>query len=277
MITVTGATGNVGSRLVTRLRAHGHDVRAVIGPGETPPWAAEDGLQIAEASFSDASAIQRAADGANAYFLMSPPSVRQIEWQRTQITAAVKAGVERVVKLSAYDTGPDSAWNMGRWHWDGELALQQAGLSHAILRPQYFQQNLLTPEAAVRAGTMTTYIPADRTVGAVDAADIADVAAVLLTAEPLTGQIVVPTGPTAISTRDAADAISAALGIPVAIDYIDPDRAWNNFRAAGRPDWWIADLLNICQHASPEVNDDVTNLTGHLPTDIVEVTKTHFA
>jgi uncharacterized protein YbjT (DUF2867 family) len=277
MITVTGATGNVGSRLVTRLRAHGHDVRAVIGPGETPPWAAEDGLQIVEASFSDASAIQRAADGASAYFLMSPPSERQVEWQRTQITAAVRAGVERVVKLSAYDTGPDSAWNMGRWHWDGELALQQAGLPHAILRPQYFQQNLLTPEAAVRAGTMTTYIPADQTVGAVDAADIADVAAVLLTTEPLTGQIVVPTGPTAISTRDAADAISAARGIPVAIDYIDPDRAWNNYWAASRPDWWIADLLNICQHASPEVNDDVTKLTGHLPTEIAEVTKTQFA
>lgn len=63
MITVTGARGSVGSRLVTHLREHGHDVRAVIGPGETPPWAAEDGLQIVEASFSDASAIQRAADG----------------------------------------------------------------------------------------------------------------------------------------------------------------------------------------------------------------------
>jgi uncharacterized protein YbjT (DUF2867 family) len=38
MITVTGATGNVGSRVVTRLRAMGQDVRAVIGPGETSPW-----------------------------------------------------------------------------------------------------------------------------------------------------------------------------------------------------------------------------------------------
>jgi hypothetical protein len=98
------------------------------------------------------------AEGAYAYFPMSPPSKRQVEWQRTQITAAAKADVARVVKLSAYDTGADSAWNMGRWHWDGELALREAGLPHAILRPQYFQQNLLNPEAALRAGTMTTYI-----------------------------------------------------------------------------------------------------------------------
>jgi uncharacterized protein YbjT (DUF2867 family) len=271
MITVTGATGNVGSRLVTRLRGIGHDVRAVIGPGETSPWAAENGLEVVQASFSDASAIQRAADGADAYFLMSPPSERQVEWQRTQVTAAARAGVRRVVKLSAYDTGADSAWNMGRWHWDGELALRESGLPHAMLRPQYFQQNLLQDEAALRAGTMTTYIPASRTVGAVDAGDIAEVAALLLTTETLTGQIVVPTGPTAISTQQAADAISVALGIRIAVDYVEPERARKEFRSAGRPDWWIADLLSICQQASPEVNDDVANLTGHAAMGIVEV------
>jgi uncharacterized protein YbjT (DUF2867 family) len=276
MITVTGATGNVGSRVVTRLRAMGQDVRAVIGPGERSPWAAEKGLEIVEASFSDPSAIQRAAEGASAYFLMSPPSERQVEWQRTQITAAAKAGVQRVVKLSAYDTGADSAWNMGRWHWDGELALRETGLPYAILRPQYFQQNLLNPEAALRAGTMTTYIPPDRTVGAVHAGDIADVAAILLTTEPLTGQIVVPTGPATISTQDIADAISAAVGIPIAIDYVHPDRAWQELRAAGRPDWWIADLLNICQQASPEVNNDVANVTGHAATGIDEVAQAQF-
>jgi uncharacterized protein YbjT (DUF2867 family) len=165
---------------------------------------------------------------------------------------------------------------MGRWHWDGELALREAGLPHAILRPQYFQQNLLNPEAALRAGTMTTYIPPDRTVGPVHAGDIADVAAILLTTEPLTGQIVVPTGPATISTQDAANAISAALGIPIAIDYMHPDRAWQELRAAGRPDWWIADLLNICQRASPEVNNDVANVTRHAATGIDEVARAQF-
>jgi hypothetical protein len=64
------------------------------------------------------------------------------------------------------------------------------------------------------------------------------------------------------------------LGIPIAIDYMHPDRAWlpalvtllssnQELRAAGRRDWWIADLLNICQRASPEVNNDVANVTGH--------------
>lgn len=277
MITVAGASGNVGSRVVSRLRGLGHDVRAVIGPDEAPPSSAEPGLDIVGASFSDTTAIQRAAAGADAYFLMSPPSERQVEWQRTQIDAAARAGVERVVKLSAYDTAPDSTWNLGRWHWDGELALRESGLPHAILRPQYFQQNLLLDEAALRAGTMLTYIPADRPVGAVDAGDIADVAAALLTSEPLTGQVVVPTGPATITTQDAAAAIAMALGIEIAVDYIEPDRAWKELREAGRPDWWIADILNICQKASPEVNSDVPNITGHPARTIAETARDQLA
>ncbi|MFH8738572.1 MULTISPECIES: hypothetical protein [unclassified Streptomyces] len=143
----------------------------------------------------------------------------------------------------------------------------------AILRPQYFQQNLLLDQAALRSGTLLTYIPPGRPVGAVDASDIADTAAVLLTAEPLTGQIVVPTGPATITTQDAADAISSALRIDIAIDYVDADRAWTELRKAGRPDWWIADLLNICQKASLEVNDDVPSLTGHPARTIADTAK----
>jgi len=261
-ITVTGATGNVGGRIVAQLVTGGHDVRAVIGPGDTPPWPARKGLEVTIASFSDRAAIEAAATGADAYFLMSPPSERQVEWQRTQVDAAVNSGVSRVVKLSAYDTGANSGWNMGRWHWDGELALQESGLPHAVLRPQYFQQNLLLDETTLRAGTLITYIPSGRSVGAVHAGDIADVAAALLTTAPVT-----------ITTDEAAAAISTALGTPISVDYVGPDRAWRELRAAGRPDWWIADLLAICQQASAEVNDDVAALSGHPATSIADTAR----
>src|SRR5699024_10790281 len=118
--------------------------------------------------------------------------------------------------------------------------------------------------------TLPTYIPADRPVGAVDVSDIADVAAELLTGESLDGQLVVPTGPAAITTRQAADAVGAALGTEMTVDYIEPDRAWQELREAGWADWWIADLLTICHQASPEANADVATITGRPARTIVE-------
>ncbi|WP_033296218.1 NmrA family NAD(P)-binding protein [Amycolatopsis jejuensis] len=277
MITVAGATGNVGSRIVRILRERGERVRALVGPGENPPWQPSEDLEVVETSFDDKEAIGRAAEGADGFFLMSPPNVRQVEWQRTQVDAAKRAGVARVVKLSAYDTGPDSEWTLGRWHWDGEIALREAGLPHAILRPQYFQENLLMNEAALRTGRLTTYIPDDRKVGAVAADDIAATAAALLTTEPLDGQVVTPTGPAAFTTREAADAVAEVLGFPVEVDYVEPERAWRELRAAGWPDWRIADRLNICLFASPEVNDDVRRVGGQSAHTFAETVRTRFA
>jgi uncharacterized protein YbjT (DUF2867 family) len=271
MITVTGATGTVGSGIVARLRELGEDVRAVILPGETPPGEADDGLEIVEATFDDPDAIERAARGASGYFLMCPPHERQIEWQRTQVTAAVRGGVSRVVKLSSYEAAPDSDWNMGRWHWDGELALRESGLPHAILRPQYFQENLLVAVDRLRDGTLPTYVPSGRPVGAVHAGDVSDVAAALLTSGELTGQIVVPTGPETITTEDAAAAVGAALGIAVAVDYRDPDQAREDLK--GRPGWFVQDLIAICQFCSQEVNDVVFAVTGHPARPIAEVAR----
>lgn len=277
MITVTGATGKVGSNLVRRLCAARHRVRAVVAPGETPPWRPDDTLEVVEAGFDDKAAIGRIAEGADGYFLMSPPNERQIEWQRTQIEAARHAGVARVVKLSAYATGADSEWTLGRWHWDGEVALREAGLSHAILRPQYFQENLLINEEGLRAGRLTTYLPGDRPVGAVAADDIAATAVALFTTEPLTGQVVTPTGPATVTTREAADAVSAVLATPVEVDYAEPARVWREFREAGRPDWWIDDLLKICLYASPEVNDDVERVGGQPAHSFAETVLARFS
>jgi len=275
VITVTGATGNVGSGVVARLRELGEDVRAVVPPGEAPPWLPEDGLEIFEATFDDPAAIERAARGAKAYFLMSPPHERQIEWQRTQVAAAVRAGVSRVIKLSSYEAAPDSGWNMGRWHWDGELALLQSGLPHAILRPQYFQENLLLAVDRFRAGRLPTYIPTGRPVGAVHAGDVSDVAATLLTRGELNGQIVVPTGPEAITTADAAAAVAAALGIPVEVEYRDPEQAREEL--SGRPGWFVDDLISICQLCSAEVNDVVRTITGHPARPIADIARSRLS
>jgi uncharacterized protein YbjT (DUF2867 family) len=276
MIVVCGATGQVGRAVVTELLGALHDVRALVQPGLAIPWPERSGLAVTVADFDDAAAMQTAIRGAEALFMMSPPHERQVEWQQIQVDAARAAGVSRVVKLSAFDTGPDTRLTMGRWHWAGEQTLRASGLPHAILRPQYFMENLLHDEGRLRAGLLPTFIEPERAVGMVAAADVGSVAAALLVSGELDGRIVVPTGPVAITTADVARALSHVLAIPVEPRLVAGDAAMAALLASGRPDWHARDVLMMCQDASALVTTDVASVTGRAPRDIGSVVASRF-
>ena len=151
-VLVLGASGNVGAALTRRLAAGGTEVRAFYDPSTPQRATFPDGVQELHGSFDDAAALAAATAGADAVFLLTPPNPAQVAWQRAAIDAAVAAGVARVVKLSAFESGADSPLHMGRWHHDGEVALRASGLEWTILRPQYFMQNLVPAMRAALDG-----------------------------------------------------------------------------------------------------------------------------
>ncbi len=277
MILVTGATGQVGRPLVEALVSKGHAVRAVVEPGVTSPWSVDGSLDgslagrvdVVRADFDDVDAIERAAMGADRIFMLVPPGERQVEWQRTIVHAARQADL--VVKLSAFDSRADSRLAMGRWHHEGEEALEASGVPHVVLRPQYFFQNLLHDEASLRAGILRTFIPPGRAVGMVDAHDVAAVAAAVLDGAGPMGGVLVPTGPAAITTRDVAAAVAAVTGVEVRELYLPPDQAMAALLAMGRPQWHADDTVEICQTASAMVNDCVPALVGRPARDLTTV------
>ncbi len=258
----------VGSRLVRLLAESGQQVRAVVQPGQEPPWEDNLGVEAVLADFDDVTALAGAASGADRVFILVPPTVRQVEWQRAIVAAVSRS--QYVVKLSAFDTGPDTGLTMGRWHYDGEVALRQSGVPHAILRPQYFMQNLLGNPAILASRVLPTFIAAATAVGIVDALDVASVAAALLTAaDPLVEErVVVPTGPRAVTVAEVAAELSRALGRHIEVDYLDPERGRAFMRARGLPDWHVRDVLYICATASDLVTDCVPRLVGRPARDI---------
>src|SRR5680860_1671188 len=137
-ILVLGASGNVGSALTSQLTAEGIAVRAFYQPAAGVPSVFAPSVEEFLGSFDDDALLARAMTGARAVFMLTPPSPSQPAWQRAIVGAATEAGVERVVKLSAFDSGIDSPLEMGRWHAEGEAALADSGIDHVILRPQYF-------------------------------------------------------------------------------------------------------------------------------------------
>jgi dihydroflavonol-4-reductase len=115
MILITGASGFVGSAVVRRLLAAGHDVRALVRPTSPRTNLADPRLQIVEGDISDADSVARAMTGIRYLFHIAadyrlwarhPDDIvrTNVEGTRTVMSAALSAGVERIVYTSSVAT-----------------------------------------------------------------------------------------------------------------------------------------------------------------------------
>jgi uncharacterized protein YbjT (DUF2867 family) len=109
-ILVTGATGYVGARLVTRLLAKGYRVRASgrsLVRLRKRPWADHPGVELLPADVSDAASISKACEGcAAAYYLVHSMMPGEGEFEekdreaaRNMAQAAGSAGLSRLLYL----------------------------------------------------------------------------------------------------------------------------------------------------------------------------------
>jgi len=109
-ILVTGATGYVGARLVTRLLAKGYRVRATgrsLARLRKRPWANHPGVELFPADVTDAASIAKACEGCPAaYYLvhsMMPGEGKfeetDREAARNMARAAGEAGLSRLIYL----------------------------------------------------------------------------------------------------------------------------------------------------------------------------------
>ncbi|WP_067507818.1 SDR family oxidoreductase [Actinoplanes sp. TFC3] len=107
---VTGATGYIGGRLVPRLIAAGHQVRALsrsAGRLRDVPWAPQ--AEIVEGDLSDPASLADALDGVDvAYFLVHSLGQRDFERiDREAATNFARAAYEKGVKRIVYLGGPE--------------------------------------------------------------------------------------------------------------------------------------------------------------------------
>ncbi len=115
MILITGASGFVGSAVARCLVQAGHEVRALVRPSSSRVNLADLRLDIAEGDLGDANSIARAMTGVRYLFHVAadyrlwarnPETIvrTNVEGTRTLMTAAQRAGVERIVYTSSVAT-----------------------------------------------------------------------------------------------------------------------------------------------------------------------------
>ncbi|HEX2063758.1 MAG TPA: NmrA family NAD(P)-binding protein [Acidimicrobiales bacterium] len=195
------------------------------------------------------------------------------------IDAAARAGVQRLVKLSALGAEPGSPLAFWDAHGRIEGLLERAGIPAVVLRPTFYMSNLLASAEAVRS-TRRLFLPAgDAKVAMIDPRDVAAAAAAALMGAGEGGRRFHLTGPEAVTFSSVADELSDAVGYPVELVDVPDDAARAAMVEAGMPEWAAANLVTLFgflrQGAQASTTEDFGRLTGRQPRTVGQFARDH--
>ncbi|WP_406312497.1 NAD(P)H-binding protein [Streptosporangium sp. NBC_01639] len=282
MIVVSGASGNLGRRIVEHLLQR-VDASRVTALSRTPDKAADLGVGTRFADLADPGSLIGAFDGAERLLIMSlGPVPQRLSLQTEAIDAAVKAGVGHVVYTSIVRAGePGNPVRVAADHRDTERILMESGLPFTVLRfntwPEMWTLAGIAP-CAVAAGVLPSNTGQGR-VGYITRDDSAAVAAAVLAEGGSSGQLLEVTGPEAVTDADIAAALTEATGRRVRHQPVSDEEMAPALLAQGVPEpialGWSATgatkrdgWFDITTHA-------VQRLTGRSPASITEFFTSH--
>ena len=242
-ILVTGATGDIGRRLVAQLSRDGHPVVAMCRKPEQIADFEQHGIEAVFGDLGKPATLAKALQGCDRMFLLTVAGRAQQEHGRHGVEAAQAAGIRHVVHLSTGDANPNSPipWANAPAHTD--VVLKQRSGSWTILRPSAFMQNLVQSAAPIKKGVFPQ--TAGRGVLAwIDTEDIARVAATVLTSEGHESKEYYLTGPELLTMSDIASHLTAVLNYPVRHLHLPGPLFFLALRAGGLDSWTARGLVH---------------------------------
>jgi uncharacterized protein YbjT (DUF2867 family) len=239
MIAITGATGNIGSKITADLLSKGQNVRCVARTAVKLETFAEKGAEIAAVSLEDTAALADAFKGADAVFAMIPPNYQALDFRAYQnavgasiATAVETSGVKHIVNLSSQGAHLADKTGLIKGLHDQERRLNKIkGVNILHLRPTYFMENLLANINMIKQmNIMGSAIQKDMKIPMIATQDIADFAVDRLIKIDFSGMPVKDLlGQRDLSMNEAAEIIGKKIGKPdlkyVQFSYEDTEKA----------------------------------------------------
>ena len=264
MILVTGATGTVGKELVNALTSRGEQVRAMVRDPAKAASTLGPGVEIVKGDFSNPETFDAALKDIEKVFLLSPPSPQMGEQQGKFVEAAKQAGVQQFVRLSILPADPNSPVAIGRWHGEADQHVIDSGISYTVLRPAYFMQNQLMSAATIASQGAIYGMVGDGKVGHIDARDVSEIAATVLTSGGHEGKIYPLTGSESLSMSEVAARLSSVLDKEVKYVDIAPEQVKAAITGMGAPEFLADGLLELYAMISEGNVDMVTPMAKEI-------------
>lgn len=275
-VAVTGASGQLGRLVVEALLREGSTaVVAIVRDPQKVADLAARGVDVRQADYGDAAALDRALDGVDRVLLISGNEFGvRVAQHANVIRAAERAGVE----LLAYTSIPDATDNpmiLAQEHRGTEAVLAESTVPHTLLRNGWYWENYLGGLAhAVQSGVLHGAGGEGRVAGAARA-DYAEAAARVLTTDGHAGRVYELGGGESLTYAELAQAISDAAGKPVRYQDLSEDDYAAALVGAGLPADYAKALADADTGVSQGLLDvrsgDLEKLLGRPATPAVDV------
>ena len=307
MLAITGATGEIGSRVAVLMSSLGLAQRLIVrDPSRAPRL---PGAEIIQASsYGDAAAMRRALSGIDALFLVSardrfgvahlsaknhttPPPYNRLEQQITAVDAASAAGVNHIIYLSVMNAAPNATFILAHDHFHTEEHIRASGMAFTFLRASLYMDNV--PQC-VSADDVIRVPSGEGRAAWVTRDDIADVAVAVLTGAGHAGRTYDVTGPEALTMAETAEQLSVAVKRKIIYE-AQTSREARTTRTTSRLEKYEAErrmltghglddyevevfvthFLQIAAGELADVSDTVPKLTGHPAQSLAEYLRQH--
>jgi uncharacterized protein YbjT (DUF2867 family) len=269
-ILVIGGTGTVGSQVVRELLVRKMEVRVLTRRADKAR-SFPAGTQGVIGDLLDPATVRSAFKGIDGVFLLNAVSPTETHEGLMALNGIRMSEVKRLVYMSVYKL--DQALHLP--HFGSKLPIESlvksSGIPYTILRPNNFYQNDYWFQDALLEHGIYPQPIGDNGLSRVDVRDIAEAAAIALTADGHEGQTYHLVGPDVLTGQKVAEIWTRALGKPVRYGGNDLD-GWEEQSLQSLPAWMVFDFRLMyaffqekgLKAGSSDV-ERLTRLLGHVP------------
>jgi uncharacterized protein YbjT (DUF2867 family) len=241
LVLVTGAAGNVASRLVRRLSSRGVPVRAFVRSTDAKPSGA--GVEVFEGDLADRERVRTAMKGVSKVYLLAA-GTSSVELEASVIDAAAAESVEHIVKHSVQGAQYEGAL-IPKWHRAGEKRIEATKIPWTFLRPGSFASNALGWAGMLKTGDAVYGPFGDVALPVIDPEDIAAVAEKVLTEPGHEGKAYDLTGPEALTTAEQVAIVGKVLGRKLSYVNVPDDAARKAMVDMGMPTAYADAMIDL--------------------------------
>lgn len=275
MLIVTGASGQLGRKIVDNLLLHTPAER--IGVSVRDPARVADlsglGVRVRRGDYDDPESLVHAWEGAERLLLVSSNAAATggdpLRQHAAAVAAACEVGVKRVLYTSQVSSCARSHFPPGRDHAATEAMLAESGLAWTAMRHGFYAASALMMHArGLEAGTIAA--PQDGKVAWTTHDDLAAIDAALLAGvEVIDGPTPPLTGGEALDLADLARLASVITGKSISRTFISEKEMEANAQRGNVPEGSIAVILGYYRAARAgefeTVDPTLGNILGRAP------------